>query len=171
VKWCVFRLKNFGFVNEATVVDPGTNGKMSELHAAFGLANLKNIDASISRRLKIDEIYRQNLACVPGISLLPPKSHATQNGSYFPIFVDSEEFGMSRDVLYEKLKKEELMVRRYFYPLISQFEMYRHLPRALDDTLQNANVLTSQVICLPIYEGLETDIANLIVELIRQSQT
>lgn len=150
----VDHLKNFGFVDELTVVAPGINGKMSEFNAAFGLLQLKHVDAALARRRVIEARYREALADVPGISLLPPSLAAVGNSSYFPIFV-GEPYPISRDALYDRLKRHNINGRRYFYPLISDMPMYRGLPSARESSLQNARRASSQVLCLPIYPDLD----------------
>jgi dTDP-4-amino-4,6-dideoxygalactose transaminase len=160
-------LKNFGFVDETTVVAPGINGKMSELNAAFGLLQLKHIDRAIERRKEIDTIYRDGLRNVKGIRLLPEAGEKIANYSYFPILVESD-YALTRDELYEKFKECSIYARRYFYPLISEFPMYRGLPSAQRDNLSTATEVALKVLCLPIYPSLvDTDvhrILNVIME-------
>lgn len=149
-------LKNFGFVNETTVVAPGINAKMSEINAAFGLLQLKHIENVMQRRRDIDTIYRNKLEGIPGIKCLPQSGQKVANYSYFPILVD-ENYPISRDELYQKLKDAGINSRRYFYPLISNFSMYRGINSAEPRNLPVANIAANQVICLPIYPNL-TDI-------------
>ena len=118
------QLKNFGFVDETTVVAPGINGKMSEINAAFGLLQLKHMDEALAKRQSIDEAYRKGLKDVPGIRCLQSAGEEVANYSYFPILVE-EDYPLSRDALYQKLKDNNIYARRYFYPLISDFPMYR----------------------------------------------
>jgi dTDP-4-amino-4,6-dideoxygalactose transaminase len=146
-------LKNFGFADEVTVVAPGINGKMSEINAAIGLLQLKYIDEALLRRKEIETRYREALADVPGISMLPIPPDVNGNSSYFPIFV-GEDYPLSRDALYQKMKAAGINGRRYFYPLISDMPMYRGLVSAGRENLRNARVIADQVICLPIYTGL-----------------
>lgn len=147
-------LKNFGFINETTVVATGINGKMSEFNAALGLVQLQHVDEAIRRRGEIDALYRQRLADVPGIRLLAPPADAQPNHSYFAVLI-GPEFGVSRDAVYEALKAEQIMARRYFYPLISDFPMYRGLPSAAPANLPVARVVADQVLCLPIFPSLQ----------------
>lgn len=155
-------LKNFGFANEVTVVAPGINSKMDEIRAAYGLLNLKQVDSAIAQRKHIAELYRKALSGITGIRLLSNEEGVRHNYSYFPIFV-TEEYGMSRDALYEKLKENNILGRRYFYPLISDFPMYRGLESANPMNLPIATKLAQQVICLPIYAGLlDTDVERII---------
>jgi dTDP-4-amino-4,6-dideoxygalactose transaminase len=146
-------LKNFGFHNEVTVVAPGINGKMNEVQAAFGLLQLKHIDKAITRRCEIDNQYRKNLKSVSGINCpsLPPETN--YNYSYFPILVE-KNYLLSRDGLYEKLRHHGIYVRRYFYPLISEFPMYRGLRSAFTENLPVASNLSCKILCLPIYPDL-----------------
>jgi len=160
------QLKNFGFVDETTVVAPGINGKMSEMNAAFGLLQLKSVDASIEARARIANRYRQALADVPGITCLQDSKTATANHSYFPILVGNE-YGRSRDGLYEHLKSNNILSRRYFYPLISEFPMYRSMPSAQAANLPVATKAALGVLCLPIYAALTAEDQDRVIELIR----
>jgi len=148
-------LKNFGFVNETTVVAPGINGKMSEINAAFGMLQLRHVDGAIARRREIDAQYRKGLAHVRGLrfGLNMGEDVGAPNYSYFPILVDPE-YGLSRDALYDALKAEGIYARRYFYPLITDFPMYRGLPSAQRDNLPAATQAAARVLCLPIYPAL-----------------
>lgn len=148
------QLKNFGHVGETTVVAPGINGKMSEFNAALGLLQLKYIDQAIARRQEIDAAYRERLKNVKGIRCLNDSGEKVANYSYFPIMVDSG-YPISRDDLYQSLKDQGINPRRYFYPLISDFPMYRGLPSAHRDNLPVATAAAQQVLCLPIYPDLE----------------
>lgn len=158
-------LKNFGFVNETTVVAAGINGKMNELQAAYGLLQLQHIDKALSERGRLHSRYQTLLSGVPGISLITVPDDVTWNHAYYPIMVN-EEFGLSRDALYELLKDHGIMARRYFYPLISTFYMYKHAESAKKENLPVAHVLADKVICLPLYPGLEEEIQNKIARLI-----
>jgi dTDP-4-amino-4,6-dideoxygalactose transaminase len=159
------QLKNFGFVDEVTVVAPGINGKMSELNAAMGLLQLKHLDDAIARRREIDSLYRELLADVGGIRCLQPLGEQLENYSYFPILVDSD-YSMSRDDLYQKLKDQNIFARRYFYPLISDFPMYRGIPSAQRENLPTATNAAFKVLCLPIYPGLSSESVRRIAKLI-----
>jgi dTDP-4-amino-4,6-dideoxygalactose transaminase len=156
-------LKNFGFADETTVVAPGTNGKMNELQSALGLVQLKHVGESMRRRLAIDALYRERLGSVKGLRIPGWREDVVRNGAYFPVFVE-DEFGRSRDELYGHLKERGFLSRRYFYPLISEFPMYRHLPSADVARLPNAKRLSEQVLCLPIFEDLEPATANAICD-------
>jgi len=147
------RLKNFGFVDETTVVAPGINGKMSEINAAFGLLQLKHINQAITRRKEIDELYRQQLKGIKGITLVETAGQEVANYSYFPVLI-GPEYPFTRDELYLKLKENNIFARRYFYPLISEFSMYRGMISAKRDNLPVANITAEKVICLPIYPAL-----------------
>ncbi|MCA0175083.1 MAG: DegT/DnrJ/EryC1/StrS family aminotransferase [Proteobacteria bacterium] len=146
-------LKNFGFVNETTVAATGINGKMSEFNAALGLVQLRHIQHAMTRRRAIDTRYRELLAGVPGLRLLSRPLRATANHSYFPVLVQPE-FALTRDGLYQHLKDHGIHARRYFYPLISDFPMYRQLPSADPAQLPVARRTADQVLCLPIYPAL-----------------
>lgn len=161
-------LKNFGFANEVTVVGPGINSKMDEVRAAYGLLNLKQVDQCIEARGRADAFYREALKGVPGISMLEPTPHTRHNFSYFPIFVDEKQYGMSRDALYFKMKEHDVLGRRYFYPLISEFSTYRGLESANPENLPVAHRFANTVICLPMHHALSTEDLNRVVELIKK---
>jgi dTDP-4-amino-4,6-dideoxygalactose transaminase len=158
-------LKNFGFVGEVTVVAPGINGKMSEFNAALGLLQLKGIDEALKKRQAIDTRYREALAGVKGIHCLTAAGEKVANYAYFPILVQPE-YPLNRDALYQKLRNHNIYARRYFYPLISDFPMYRGLPSAAPSNLPVARKLAEQVICLPIYPNLAHEQVDSILELI-----
>ncbi len=159
------QLKNFGYVDELTVVAPGINGKMSEVNAAFGILELQHFDRALALRKQIDGRYREMLSNVKGIRCIQEAGEIAANYSYFPILVDSD-YPVSRDELYEKLKRQGIFARRYFYPLISDFPMYRGLPSAHLDNLPVANEIALKVLCLPIYPGLTDTEVDFIVKLI-----
>lgn len=148
-------LKNFGFAGETTVIAPGINGKMDEIRAAYGLLNLKYVDKAIENRKVIAQTYREGLKSVQGVGYLSDIQGVRHNYSYFPIFVDEKEYGLTRDELYNKLKENSILGRRYFYPLISEFPTYRGLESARKENLPNAHKIADSVICLPIYNDLE----------------
>lgn len=158
-------LKNFGFADEVTVVAPGINGKMNEFQAAVGLVQLKHIDRVIAEREAIDRHYRELLTGIPGISCLPRSLSKQHNYSYFPILVESEH-PISRDELYAKLRAQGIYARRYFYPLISEFPMYRALPSAKSGHLPVAVNSARQVLCLPIYPDLLSEQVKLIASIV-----
>lgn len=159
-------LKNFGFAGETTVVAPGINSKMDEIRAAYGILNLKQVDAAIASRKTIAIKYRELLKDVPGIRILHDIEGVQHNYAYFPIFVNEKEYGMSRDALYEKLKENNIYGRRYFYPLISTFPAYKGFESANPDNLPIATKLASQVICLPMYAGLSESLIERIVHIL-----
>ena len=159
-------LKNFGFVDELTVVAAGINGKMSEVNAAFGLLQLKGIDAALQKRKVVDQYYREQLADIAGIHCVPDAGEEQANYSYFPILVQPD-YAQSRDGLYQQLRDAGIFARRYFYPLISEFPMYRGMPSAANTNLPVATKAANEVICLPIYPDLQTSQIDRIVDLIR----
>lgn len=161
------RLKNFGFVDEVTVAAPGINGKMSEVNAAFGLLQLKHLDDALAQRAELSQRYCELLADVRGIRIVDTGRAAKPNHAYFPVLVE-DEYPISRDELYARLKAAGIHARRYFHPLISEFPMYRGLPSAARDNLPVANRIAKQVICLPLYPALETPDLTRVVELIRR---
>lgn len=152
-------LKNFGFAGETTVVGPGINSKMDEMRSAYGLLNLKQVDNAIEARHKVAVRYREVLRNVEGATFFDDMPGVRHNYSYFPIFIDSEKYGMTRDALYEKMKAANVLGRRYFYPLISEFSTYRGLESARPENLPNAHKMADSVICLPMHHELsENDI-------------
>ena len=159
-------LKNFGFVDEITVVAPGINGKMSEINAAFGLLQLKHIDWVLARRKEIDAMYRIQLEGIKGIHCLNGKNVNLSNHSYFPILVQPD-YLLDRDGLYEKLKEHDIYARRYFFPLISDFPMYRSMSSARHDNLPTAVDASAKVLCLPIYPALPSHEQQRVIDIIR----
>ena len=161
-------LKNFGFANEIEVVGPGINSKMDEIRSAYGLLNLKQVDAAIAARQKVAVAYREALRNVDGISFWDDMPGVRHNYSYFPIFVDAEKYGMTRDELYMKMKDQGVWGRRYFYPLISEFSTYRGLESSRPDNLPNAHRMADTVICLPMHHALsENDLNRIINSIIK----
>lgn len=167
IKQKVDHLKNFGFVDETVVIESGINGKMSEFNAAVGLAQLPHFPEVISRRAKLDAQYRDLLSGINGIRCLTPVRQITRNYAYFPIFVEPE-YGISRDALYEKLRAKGVFGRRYFYPLIPEFDMYKDVPSGDTTSLPKALSASRQVICLPLYPDLSEDEVSLICALIAE---
>ncbi|WP_176314441.1 DegT/DnrJ/EryC1/StrS family aminotransferase [Burkholderia vietnamiensis] len=160
-------LKNFGFVDEVTVVAPGINGKMSEVNAAFGVLQLKHIEEALDRRKAIDARYRELLQDVPGIRCMNDAPDYTANHAYFPILVESD-YPLGRDELYTAFCENNVWARRYFYPLISDFPMYRGLPSAHRANLSVAAEVARKVLCLPMYPALTEHDLRRIVSVIRQ---
>ncbi len=160
-------LKNFGFVDEVTVVAPGINAKMSEVNAAFGLLQLKHMPQVMQRRAEIDAMYRQQLGGIKGIHCVPTAGQTVSNHSYFPILVQPD-YPLSRDELYQKLKNHGINSRRYFYPLISDFPMYRGLPSAARSNLPVAAAAAEKVLCLPIYPNLTPADQDRIIKVISE---
>lgn len=163
MKHQIDNLKNFGFRGETVVEAPGINGKMDEVRAAFGLLNLKQIDAAIEARHNVAMRYREAIDKIEGLSYLVEQSDIRYNYGYFPIFVDETRYGISRDVLYEKLKANNIFGRRYFYPLISTFDPYNTYSSATPENLPIATKMAEQVLCLPIHHALsEEDVKRII---------
>lgn len=159
-------LKNFGFANEVTVVGPGINSKMDEIRSAYGLLNLRQVDAAIEARHQVAIKYREALRGVEGITFFDDMPGVKHNYSYFPIFVDAEKYGMTRDELYFKMKEQNVLGRRYFYPLISEFSTYRGLESARPDNLPNAHKMANTVICLPMHHALTDDDVHRVINCI-----
>ena len=159
-------LKNFGFAGETEVVGPGINSKMDEVRAAYGLLNLKQVDVAIEKRQQVAVQYREALRNVKGIRFFDDMPGVRHNYSYFPIFVNAEEYGMTRDELYFKMKEKNVLGRRYFYPLISTFSTYQGLPSAASENLPVATRIANEVICLPMHHALTTDDVNKVLEIV-----
>lgn len=159
-------LKNFGFADEITVVGPGINSKVDEMRAAYGLLNLKQVDVAIAARKKTANVYREALRGVDGLTFYEDMPGVKHNYSYFPIFIDVEKYGMTRDELYYKMKEANVLGRRYFYPLISEFSTYRGLDSARKENLPNAHKMADTVICLPMHHELSEGDMERILKLI-----
>lgn len=164
-------LKNFGFAGETEIVAPGINGKMDEIRAAYGLLNLRQVDAAIEVRHQVAIKYREALRNVEGIRFFDDMPGVRHNYSYFPIFVNAEKYGMARDELYFRMKEQNVLGRRYFYPLISTFSTYRSLESATPDNLPKAHKMADSVICLPMHHALtDEDIQCVLRCIIDSSQ-
>ena len=159
-------LKNFGFEDEVTVVGPGINSKMDEMRAAYGLLNLRQVDTAIEARHQVALQYRAALRDVPGIRFFDDMPGVRHNYSYFPVFVNAAEYGMTRDALYDLLKSHNILGRRYFYPLISTFGPYSDLPSARPENLPVATRLANEVICLPMHHALGPDDVQRVIDVI-----
>ena len=159
-------LKNFGITDEVTVVAPGINGKMDEMRSAYGLLNLKQVDAAIEARQSVAKKYREALRHVKGITFWDDMPGVRHNYSYFPIFINAEEYGETRDALYFRMKEQGVLSRRYFYPLISNFPTYRGLPTAAKENLPLGNKMADEVLCLPMHHALTDEDIKRILELI-----
>lgn len=161
-------LKNFGFASETEVVAPGINSKVDEVRAAYGLLNLKQVDHAINSRRKVAIRYRDELQGVKGITFFNDIPGVRHNYSYFPIFINAEEYGMTRDELYFKMKEHNVFGRRYFYPLISTFSTYRGLDSANPDNLPVATQMSNNVICLPMHYALSENEVEYILQIIKK---
>ncbi len=160
-------LKNFGFANETTVVAPGINSKMDEVRAAYGILNLRQVDAAIEARRKVAKRYRDALRDVEGVTFFDDMPGVRHNYSYFPVFIDSEKFGRTRDELYFEMREASVLGRRYFFPLISEFSTYRGLPSATRENLPEAYRLADTVLCLPMHHELSDEDINRVVKIIK----
>ena len=167
-------LKNFGFHNEITVVAPGINSKMDEMRSAYGLLNLRQVDSAIAVRKSVAMTYYDVLKDVKGISFYPYLKESFEsdtlhyNYSYMPMFVNAEEYGITRDELYAKMKEANVLGRRYFYPLISEFSTYRGCQGAEKANLPNAHKMADSVICLPMHHALsDNDIARILKLIVK----
>ena len=176
-------MKNFGFAGETEVVAPGINCKMDELRCAYGLLNLQQIDAAIAARKEVARQYVEALKDIPGIRIPSYIQESFDNSlfsrgerqmvklnyGYFPIFVNAEEYGMSRDQLYFKMREANVFGRRYFYPLISTFSPYCGLPSAAPENLPVATKMANEVICLPVHHELYKSDINRVTDIVREN--
>ncbi len=160
-------LKNFGFTGETEVVIPGINAKMDEIKAAYGLLNLRRIDDAIAARRRVAMTYRDALRDISGVRFFDDRPDVRHNYSYFPIFIDADKFGMTRDELYFKMKNAGISGRRYFYPLISKFAPYCELPSAAKENLPQAHRMSDSVICLPMHHALGAEDIERVIALVR----
>ena len=159
-------LKNFGFAGETTVVGPGINSKVDEMRAAYGLLNLKQVDQAIANRQKVANTYREALRGIDGITFFEDMPGVKHNYAYFPMFIDAEKSGTTRDELYFKMKEANVLGRRYFYPLISEFSTYRGLESSRQENLPNAHKMADSVICLPMHHELSDNDIERTIDLI-----
>jgi len=159
-------LKNFGFAGETEVVAPGINSKVDEVRAAYGLINLKQVDEAIKKRRQVAVKYREALKTVPGLRFFDDMPGVCHNYSYFPIFINAEEYGKTRDQLYFEMKEANVFGRRYFYPLISSFSTYCGLPSAAPENLPVATKVANEVICLPMHHELSEEDINRVLEIV-----
>ena len=150
-------LKNFGIHDEVTVIGPGINSKVDEMRSAYGLLNLRQVDAAIEERHKVADAYREVLRPVEGITFFDDMPGVKHNYSYFPIFIDAKAYGLTRDELYFKMKEANVLGRRYFYPLISEFSTYRGLESSDPKNLPNAHKMADSVLCLPMHHQLSQE--------------
>ncbi|MDX9930186.1 MAG: DegT/DnrJ/EryC1/StrS family aminotransferase [Bacteroidales bacterium] len=159
-------LRNFGFTGEITVAEHGINGKMNELQAAVGLVQLKHLGDNIGKRKAVADTYTRELHGVRGIKILMPPADVRTNYSYYPILIDSDEYGRTRDELYEELRSHNIYSRRYFYPLISKMDTYSQLPSSQSENLPVAMKGASKILCLPIFSELNLAEVKMIASLI-----
>jgi dTDP-4-amino-4,6-dideoxygalactose transaminase len=159
------RFKNFGIIDEVSISSCGTNSKMSEVNAAFGLLQLKYIDTTMSSRIKIAKRYKELLIGIKGIRLQSNYDTATQNGSYFPIFIE-KDYWQSRDELHNKLTNKGIMARRYFYPLLSNLTVHKDVIGSNCSNLPIANALSNSVLCLPLHTNMDESDVEYITSLI-----
>lgn len=162
-------LKNFGFESETEVIAPGINSKLDEMRSVYGLLNLQQVDAAIAARKYVANKYREGLRGVPGIRFFEDRLNVKHNYSYFPIFINAKEYGVSRDELYFKMRDANILGRRYFYPLISSFRTYRGLPSAAPENLPVATRIANEVICLPMHHELTDEEISRVIDIVVKS--
>lgn len=163
-------LKNFGIKNEEEVVEVGINGKMNELQAAMGLAVLECVEEERKKRAEIKSIYNEKLRDIPGITIMPELEEVKSSYQYYAIRINEKEFGKSRDYVYDKLKEYNIFSRKYFYPLCSNYECYKHLPSSEPKNLPIANKVANEVLTLPFYGELEIECAEIICKIITETR-
>lgn len=161
-------LKNFGFADEVTVVAPGINGKMNEVEAAFGLLQLKHIDAALEARARIHERYLQGIRTIRGLRALAVPAELQWNYAYCPVFVE-DDYPLDREQLYDLFRTKDVLARRYFYPLVSSFPMYRGLPSSSPERLGQAAEIANRVLCLPIYPDLAASVQDQIIDTLARA--
>ena len=166
LKTTIDHLKNFGILNQDEVDEPGINGKMNELQAALGLVVLEHVDAELERRRVIAERYRSQLAGVGGITLMPELPGVSASMQYFVIRIHSAAFGRSRDEVHASMKSANVMTRKYFYPLCSDYPCYQSLPSSAAAGLPVAHQAVAEVLCLPLYGTLPLDVVDRICEML-----
>lgn len=162
-------LKNFGIKNEEEVLLPGINGKMNELQAALGRLVLQQVQTEQQKRRNLRQIYAQRLDALPGVRLLKMPAHASDSEQYLIARIQTRQAGCSRDQLHQRLKRFNIVTRKYFHPLCSQYDCYRHLPSAAPDRLPNAHRVASEVLSLPFYGELSPDDVHRICDAIAYS--
>lgn len=159
-------LKNFGIKNEEEVLLPGINGKMNELQAALGCLVLQHVDAEKQRRQVVRDIYTERFRELLGLRLLSMPVNATDSHQYLIVRVNASQAGCSRDELHQRLKKFNIITRKYFYPLCSDYDCYKHLPSADPRRLPNAHRVASEVLSLPLHGALAKDDVHRICDAI-----
>lgn len=163
IKDRIDQIKNFGLIGETKIEKIGINGKMNEFSAAMGLLQLKQIDEDIEKRKKIYETYQKGLNQIRGIKCHTFIKMKKNNYSYFPIFVE-DDYPLTRDQLYNKLKNSGINGRRYFYPLITEFSIYKNEIKQKRSNFNFAKQKSERVICLPIYSNLNIKLVKKIIE-------
>lgn len=162
-------LKNFGIKNEEEVILPGINGKLNEIQAAIGLQNLKLVNAEREKRQRIIDTYKKLLNGIQGLRVFEIPQNVRNSFQYFMVRI-TKDFGMNRDQLHEELKKYNVITRKYFYPLCSDYNCYRHIPTANPQNLPVASKVVKEVLCLPLYGGLALEDVEKICQLIKEIQ-
>lgn len=168
MKALIDKLKNFGIVDEETISDAGINGKMSEVNAAFGLLQLKHVDEGLQKRQVVDLFYRKKLSDIKGIAVVEKVDGLQSNYSYFPILIE-DDYPLTRDELYQKLKNENIFARRYFYPLISNTEPFKSYSSSEARNLTVATSIADKVLCLPLFPNLDDRSIQRIVDCIKEN--
>ncbi len=158
-------LKNFGINGPERVSFVGGNAKMNEFQAAMGICNLRHVDEEIAKRKVVVERYRQNLQGLEGVKLNIVQQGVKSNYAYFPIFFDKELFGASRDEVHKALADNDIIARKYFYPLTNSFECYKSVFSVNDTPI--AYKLSMQVLTLPLYADLSLDDVDKICDIVK----
>ncbi len=164
----LYLLQNFGIRNQETIELPGINGKMNEIQAIIGIENLNGLEIEITKRKEIFELYNEELSNIEGIELLEYPKNITPSLQYYPIRIDENETNTNRDKIYEKLKKENIFSRKYFYPLCSNYQCYNNLLSAKKELLPVANKVSDEILCLPFYGDIDKEVIRKICKIIKK---
>lgn len=160
-------IRDFGIRDEETIAEVGGNAKLNELQAAMGLCNLRHVDSDIARRRALSERYHERLSGVSGVRLFTPRPDASSNYAYMPICIEPEEFGTDRDAVQTALRGKGVYLRKYFYPIVSEYGCYRQ--RFAGCRLPQAEKISRQVLTLPLYADLELQDVDRVCDLILQT--
>lgn len=168
LKETVYLLRNFGIQDEETVLDIGINGKMNEIQAAVGLLVLDLVEEERRKRALVNDSYRRHLQDIDGLIMPSMPQHVDDSYQYFPIRIIASKAGHSRDYLHQELKKYNVISRKYFYPLCSDYAPYQDLPSSAIENLPIANAIKSEILCLPLYGDLGISSTEKICDIIKQ---
>lgn len=160
----LYKLKNFGIENAEVVDEIGSNAKMNEFQAAMGLCNLRHLETEIKKRKEKVLLYREYLQNISGLHISEEIQGVESNYSYFPVVFDKDILGVDRNQIFDSLQKENIMCRKYFYPLISDYDCYKSEFNSLDTPI--AKKIASSVLTLPLYADIECTVIEKICNII-----